>query len=106
MKGTSPSLVRGEASAASQSGLKMEIAVNIIIQSRGEVMNKLSTLTAIDNAANIITVIGIDLAKNVFALHGINAAGKPILVRPSVRRDQKPDDGRTSPVARQATAWA
>ena len=51
-------------------------------------MSKLSTLTAIDNATNIVTVIGIDLAKNVFALHAINGAGKPILVRPSVRRDQ------------------
>lgn len=51
-------------------------------------MNKIDTLTAIDGAANIVTVIGIDLAKNVFALHGINAAGKPVLVRPNVRRDQ------------------
>ncbi len=31
---------------------------------------------------------GIDLAKNVFALHGVDAAGKPCLVRPQVRRDQ------------------
>jgi transposase len=51
-------------------------------------MNKLSTLPAIDNAADIVTVIGIDLAKNVFALHGTNGAGKKVLVRPSVRRDQ------------------
>ena len=26
-----------------------------------------------------ITVMGIDLAKNVFQLHGIDAAGKPVL---------------------------
>ncbi|MFX8653192.1 IS110 family transposase, partial [Acinetobacter baumannii] len=29
-----------------------------------------------------------DLTKNVFAIHGINAAGKVILVKPAVRRDQ------------------
>ena len=32
--------------------------------------------------------LGIDLAKNVFALHGVDAAGRACLVRPSVRRDQ------------------
>jgi transposase len=31
-----------------------------------------------------IVTVGIDLAKNVFAVHGVNAAGKPVLVRPSV----------------------
>ncbi len=34
-------------------------------------------------------MIGIDLAKNVFALHGVNRHGKPVLVRPHVRRDQQ-----------------
>ena len=33
-----------------------------------------------------IVTLGIDLAKNVFALHGVNAAGKAELVRPSVSR--------------------
>ena len=51
-------------------------------------MNKLSTSTAMDNASGAATIIGIDLAKHVFALDGINGAGKPILVRRSVRRDQ------------------
>ena len=32
-----------------------------------------------------IVFVGIDLAKNVFALHG---GGKPALVRPTVRRGQ------------------
>ncbi|MET3605306.1 hypothetical protein ABIC99_003133 [Sphaerotilus sulfidivorans] len=32
--------------------------------------------------------LGIDLAKNVFVLHGVDATGKPCLVRPQVRRDQ------------------
>ncbi len=36
---------------------------------------------------NIIT-IGIDLAKNVFAVHGFNETGKPELVKPKVVRDQ------------------
>ena len=33
-----------------------------------------------------ILTVGIDLAKNVFAVHGVDEAGKPTLVRPSVRR--------------------
>lgn len=33
-----------------------------------------------------ILYVGIDLAKNVFAVHGVNEAGKPGLVRPSVAR--------------------
>jgi transposase len=32
-----------------------------------------------------IVFVGIDLAKNVFAVHGVNPAGNPELVRPSVR---------------------
>ena len=31
-----------------------------------------------------IIFVGIDLAKNVFAVHGVNEAGKPALVKPSV----------------------
>lgn len=33
-----------------------------------------------------IVTIGIDLAKNVFAVHGVNEAGKPALVKPTVAR--------------------
>ncbi len=33
-----------------------------------------------------ILYVGIDLAKNVFAVHGVNASGQPELVRPSVAR--------------------
>src|ERR1700682_749972 len=33
-----------------------------------------------------ILTVGIDLAKNVFALHGVNEAGKPELLRPKVAR--------------------
>lgn len=35
-----------------------------------------------------IVTLGIDLAKNVFALHGVDATGKPALVRPSVPRSK------------------
>jgi transposase len=33
-----------------------------------------------------IVYVGIDLAKNVFAVHGVDEAGKPALVRPAVAR--------------------
>lgn len=35
-----------------------------------------------------IVTVGIDLAKNVFAVHGVDATDKPVLVRPSVTRDK------------------
>jgi transposase len=35
-----------------------------------------------------IVTLGSDLAKNVYALHGVNATGKPALVRPSVARSK------------------
>lgn len=35
-----------------------------------------------------ILTVGIDLAKNVFAVHGINEAGRPELVRPAVAREK------------------
>ena len=37
-----------------------------------------------------ILYVGIDLAKNVFAVHGVDATGKPALVEPSVRRGNRP----------------
>ena len=33
-----------------------------------------------------IVTVGTDLAKNVFAVHGVNETGKPSLVRPQVPR--------------------
>jgi transposase len=51
-------------------------------------MNKVITLPAIEGAESIPAVVGIDLAKNVFALHAVNRHGKPVLVKPQVRRDQ------------------
>ena len=38
-------------------------------------MNKVGTLAANGNGENTPTVIGIDLAKNVFALHAVNRLG-------------------------------
>lgn len=35
-----------------------------------------------------ILCVGIDLAKNVLALHGVDEAGRPALVRPRVPRAQ------------------
>lgn len=35
-----------------------------------------------------ILTVGIDLAKNVFAVHGVNEAGKAELIRPAVPRDK------------------
>ena len=35
-----------------------------------------------------IMTIGIDLAKNVFAVHGVDDNGKAALVKPKVSRDQ------------------
>ena len=35
-----------------------------------------------------IITIGIDLAKNIFAVHGVNESGHAELVKPRVSRDQ------------------
>ena len=40
----------------------------------------------VEGQAMTIVYIGMDLAKNVIAVHGVDAAGKPELVRPSVPR--------------------
>jgi len=35
-----------------------------------------------------IMTIGIGLAKNVFAVHGVDESGKPVLVEPKIPRDK------------------
>jgi transposase len=35
-----------------------------------------------------VVTVGIDLAKNVFAVHGVDEAGKAVLIKPRVSRDQ------------------
>lgn len=37
-----------------------------------------------------IITIGIDLAKNIFSMHGMDESGKPALVRPNVKRAAVP----------------
>lgn len=57
----------------------MEVQTTINQRMRGEVMNK-HTTAIIQNASNAtITTIGIDLAKNLFVVHGADASGKPLL---------------------------
>jgi transposase len=38
-----------------------------------------------------ITTVGIDLAKNVFAVHGVDQNGKAVLVKPKVSRAALPE---------------
>ena len=73
MKGTSPSRRSGEVTAYGIKSAMMEIVVFIKTTKR-EVMS--------------IITIGIDLAKNIFAVHGVNESGKAELVKPKVPRDQ------------------
>lgn len=72
MKGTSPSRgARGEA----EYGIEVprwEVFVSINHLRKGKSMS--------------ILYVGIDLAKNVFAVHGVDEHGKPALVRPAVPR--------------------
>lgn len=52
-------------------------------------MKKLITTTG--HTAHGVKFVGVDLAKNVFAVHGVDTEGKPCLVRPRIRRDQLVD---------------
>ena len=75
MKGTSPSRV---IRAAAWYGIKVP---------RWEVRSLINSLVFWKGKSmSAIVTIGIDLAKNVFAVHGVNATGQPALVRPSVPR--------------------
>ena len=35
-----------------------------------------------------IVTVGIDLAKNIFAVHGVDENGKAVLIKPKVSREQ------------------
>jgi transposase len=48
-----------------------------------------------------IVTFGIDLAKNVFAVRGIDAEGRAILVRPAVARGKRPELRGTVPDVQQ-----
>ena len=72
MKGTSPSQgVRAEAQYGNEVP-RWEVRSLINSLQKGKSMS--------------IVYVGIDLAKNVFAVHGVDEAGKPALVRPAVPR--------------------
>src|SRR6266704_2928038 len=71
MKGTSPT--RERARPARHRSAKIEMWF-FNLDSRGEVMDK-------------VTTVGIDLAKSVYSLHGVDGAGRVVLRR-TVRRDQ------------------
>ena len=73
MKGTSSSRGCGEVVASGIKSAMMEIVV-FIKTKEGEVMS--------------IITIGIDLAKNIFAVHGVNENGHAELVKLKVARDQ------------------
>ena len=73
MKGTSPSRGCGEVAALGIESAMM-VFLDFINISGGE--------------SHGIIVIGIDLAKSVFAVHGVNEDGKAELVKPRVSRDQ------------------
>ena len=73
MKGTSPSRGCG---GSRESASKCHDGVSSLHQRQQE-----------GKSMSIVTV-GIDLAKNVFAIHGVDETGKAVLVRPKVTRDQ------------------
>ena len=56
---------------------------------RWEVQSLINPLVLWKGKSMTIVTVGIDLAKNVFAVHGVDATGKPALVRPSVARDKR-----------------
>ena len=72
MKGTSPT--RAIRAVAVIGGLVPRLEVQRLVNS----LLKGKSMT--------VVTVGIDLVKNVFAVHGVDATGKPVLVRPSLPR--------------------
>src|SRR5512139_926245 len=72
MKGTSPSR-----------GVRIEAAYGNEVP-RWEVRDLINSLQK--GKSMSIVYVGVDLAKNVFAVHGVDESGKPALVRPAVAR--------------------
>jgi hypothetical protein len=48
----------------------------------------INSLVSLEGEIMAIVTVGIDLAKNVFAVHGVDEAGKATLVRPDVSRSK------------------
>jgi hypothetical protein len=46
-------------------------------------------IKSFEGKSKAIVTVGIDLAKNVLAVHGVDSAGKPVLVCPSGRQDRR-----------------
>jgi transposase len=51
---------------------------------RWEVRTLINSLVLWKGKSMAIVSVDLDLAKNVFAIHGVDESGKPALVRPSV----------------------
>jgi hypothetical protein len=54
----------------------------------GEANLFINSLILLKGELMAIVTVGIDLAKNVFAVHGVDEAGKAALVRPEVSRSK------------------
>jgi transposase len=52
----------------------------------GEANLFINSTCLVEGEIMTIVTVGIDLAKNVFAVHGVDETGKPVLVRPEVPR--------------------
>lgn len=74
MKGTSPSQV-------SRATLGLRLSAQ---QCHDGEANLFIKSLALEGEVVTIVTVGIDLAKSVFAVHGVDEAGKPALVRPEV----------------------
>jgi transposase len=57
---------------------------NQVPRCRGQTFHQLTYL--LEGEIMVIVTVGIDLAKNVFAVHGVDETGNPVLVRPEVPR--------------------
>lgn len=56
-------------------------------------------INSLEGVIMVIVTVGIDLAKNVFGVHGVNEVGKPALVRP---RCHAPNCSNALPICRVA----
>jgi transposase len=46
----------------------------------------INSLVVLKGEIRVIVTVGIDLAKNVFAVHGVDALGQPVPMQPEVPR--------------------
>jgi hypothetical protein len=73
MKGTSPSQASRIPSGLRLTATKCQDA---------EVKLFINSTCLLEGEIMVIVTVGIDLAKNVFAVHGVDETGKAVLVRP------------------------